>query len=425
MTQTLALSLLQTGIQSMPLVSHALPEFDMALATATAPTPVAVPVAAPELSLELSTPKMALTQVLATQPEFAARIPAEVVQLIAANEKAGEVVPAEAPVTASISNVVVRPRFADIAPRKSAPPEQAALPEAKMTAAPADDELFTRDENDDAPSNETTIAKPEDAPNPAPAPTIPTATIIALPLAEKPVISTSARAAPARARAENSKIDAGLAATLSPATRREAILERQTAKLADDDAPAKPVAVEPPSKSVAFESALAFSNSSAPVSDIRGVAVPPAHGLHELSGAQGVAERHLNLARDSMWLDQLATDIVAASDQTDHISFRLMPAHLGRLDVDLITSDAGLSVNIATSTEEASQIVAAQQPSLIESLQAQGIRVADTQVNSGNEMSRQNQSQRNNAAHHLIETALNGADEPVDQNDERPDGRFA
>lgn len=433
MTQALALSLLQTGIQSMPAASHALPEFDMALATAPASTPVPVPVpavATPALPIELPTPKLTLTQVLATQPALASRIPADVAQLIAANETVDEIAPAETPVTALIPNTLVRPRLADIAPRKSTPPatqpEQSALHEVKLTAVPAEDEILTRDQNEDAPSNDTTVAKPKDELTPAP--TTPAATIIALPLAEKPAISTSARPAPARAHAENSKTDAGVAATLSPATRREAKLERQTANLADGDAPAKPaksVAIEPHAKSVAFESALAFSNSCAPLSDIRGVAVPPAHGLHELSGAQGVAERHLNLARDGMWLDQLTTDIIAASDQTDHISFRLTPAHLGQLDVDLITSDAGLTVNIATSTEEASQIVAAQQPSLIESLQTQGIRVADTQVTSSNDMSRQNQSQRNNAAHHLIETAFSGADEPADPNDERPDGRFA
>lgn len=166
---------------------------------------------------------------------------------------------------------------------------------------------------------------------------------------------------------------------------------------------------------------FALPDMSAALSDVRNSAV----GLQALTSAQAVADRQLNLARDSLWLDQLATDILAASDSADHISFRLMPAQLGRLDVDLTTSTSGLTVNIATSTEEAGRIVSSAQAGLVESLQSQGVRVADTQVTTGNDMSRHGQSSRHHPTTPLNEPIMRSADESIEQHEDRPDGRFA
>ncbi|MGB5076325.1 MAG: flagellar hook-length control protein FliK, partial [Sphingorhabdus sp.] len=182
---------------------------------------------------------------------------------------------------------------------------------------------------------------------------------------------------------------------------------------------------EPKAKDTAFDAALGLANIAPLSGDARPVGAETVGRLTDLSGPAMIAERHLDLARDMEWLDQLATDIVSASEHTDHISFRLSPANLGQMDIDLLTGAAGLSVNIATTTDEAGRIVSAAQPSLVESLQAQGIRVADTQVTSGNDMARGNQSQRQSAPHHLIETAFEGTDEPKQHTNERPDGRFA
>lgn len=160
-------------------------------------------------------------------------------------------------------------------------------------------------------------------------------------------------------------------------------------------------------------------------SDARPFNVMLANGVQALGGAQAVTDRQLNLARDNLWLDQLASEIVAASDSTDRLSFRLMPSHLGRLDVDLSMSNAGLNVNIATSTDEAGRIVSAAQPGLIDNLNAQGVRVADAQITNGNDMSRQGRAPRDNPEPRHYAPEGGSADERIDNNNMRPEGRFA
>jgi flagellar hook-length control protein FliK len=160
-------------------------------------------------------------------------------------------------------------------------------------------------------------------------------------------------------------------------------------------------------------------------SDARPLNALLANGVQALGGAQAVTDRQLNLARDNLWLDQLASEIVAASDSTDRLSFRLMPAHLGRLDVELSMSNTGLNVNIATSTDEAGRIVSAAQPGLIDNLNAQGVRVADTQITNGNDMSRQGRAPRDNPEPRNHAPEGGSADERIDHNNMRPEGRFA
>ncbi len=91
-------------------------------------------------------------------------------------------------------------------------------------------------------------------------------------------------------------------------------------------------------------------------------------------------ERVLDVARGNMWLDQLAREIVAVQDDTGELSFRLMPAQLGQLDVRVETQDGGLQLNFSAQNSEAAQIVAAAQPRLIEELRGQGVRVAGSDV---------------------------------------------
>ena len=139
-----------------------------------------------------------------------------------------------------------------------------------------------------------------------------------------------------------------------------------------------------------------------------------------------VVERQLDLARDTRWLDELARDIVSVGDRSDRLSFRLMPAQLGRLDVDLSTSDSGLSVRIATTSDAAAQIVAAAQPRLIDELKGQGVRIAGTEVSSGGTQSQsQGQQHQQHSAEQLIEYARRAFDAIDDINLTRPSGRFA
>ena len=140
-----------------------------------------------------------------------------------------------------------------------------------------------------------------------------------------------------------------------------------------------------------------------------------------------VVERQLDLARDTRWLDELARDIVSVGERSDRLSFRLMPAQLGRLDVDVSTSDSGLSVRIATTSDAAAQIVTAAQPRLIDELKGQGVRIAGTEVSSGGTQSQGQgqQHQQQHGAEHMIEYARRAFGAIDDTNLTRPSGRFA
>lgn len=96
-----------------------------------------------------------------------------------------------------------------------------------------------------------------------------------------------------------------------------------------------------------------------------------------------VADRALDVARGSLWLDQLAGDIAAVQDHDRDLSFRMIPAQLGQLDVKIATSDDGMQLNFSTQTEEAARIIGSAQSRLVEELKAQGVRVAGSEVNAG------------------------------------------
>src|SRR3546814_4632545 len=68
--------------------------------------------------------------------------------------------------------------------------------------------------------------------------------------------------------------------------------------------------------------------------------------------AAPVAERVLDTSSDDAWIAQLATDIAATRSQDGDLSFRLMPRHLGRLDVAMTRGDEGGSVRRDTTQEE-------------------------------------------------------------------------
>ena len=96
-----------------------------------------------------------------------------------------------------------------------------------------------------------------------------------------------------------------------------------------------------------------------------------------------VADRALDVARGSLWLDQLAGDIAAVQENNRDLSFRMIPAQLGQLDVKIATNDDGMQLNFNTQTEEAARIIGSAQSRLIEELKAQGVRVAGSEVNTG------------------------------------------
>src|SRR3546814_12722419 len=80
------------------------------------------------------------------------------------------------------------------------------------------------------------------------------------------------------------------------------------------------------------------------------------------------------------WIAQLSADIAATRSQDGDLGFRLMPRHLGRLDVAMTRGDEGVSVRLDTQHEATATIVHAAQGKLVEDLRQQGVRVAGTEV---------------------------------------------
>lgn len=154
--------------------------------------------------------------------------------------------------------------------------------------------------------------------------------------------------------------------------------------------------------------------------------------LAQAAAPASVAERVLDVDSDDQWIAQLAADIAATRSDKGDISFRLMPRHLGRLDVSMLGSDEGVTVRLDTQHEATAAIVSAAQPRLVEDLRQQGVRVADAQVThtptEAGRQQQQNQGQGRGTApdaSHLIETAAERHDSETDKRAADRRGRFA
>ncbi len=132
-------------------------------------------------------------------------------------------------------------------------------------------------------------------------------------------------------------------------------------KVADQDMPALPATTD----------ILRVTQNPALAAPVDGSPPPPP------------VQRQLKLAGDVRWLDNLARDIVSAVVTQDRLSFRLSPENLGHLNVELTHSDRGVSVHMTASSDDATKIVAAAQPRLLDELRTHGLRVADAHVGSG------------------------------------------
>jgi flagellar hook-length control protein FliK len=161
-------------------------------------------------------------------------------------------------------------------------------------------------------------------------------------------------------------------------------------------------------------------------------AAPAATGVAPTAQPIPVAERTLDMGSDDRWIAQLAADIAATKSSDGDIAFRLMPRHLGRLDVAMHQGDEGVTLKLDTQHEATATIVHAAQSRLVEDLRQQGVRVAGAEVTcTPGETGRQSQQgqgrgdQPAGQTAHLIETATERA-EPRDTDraaDRR--GRFA
>lgn len=162
-------------------------------------------------------------------------------------------------------------------------------------------------------------------------------------------------------------------------------------------------------------------------------AQPTAEGAAGIAGTAKpapVQTRTLDLSNDDVWIEQLARDIVAAKSDSGDISFRLMPRHLGRLDVAMRAEDGGVALKLDTQHETTAKIVTAAQVRLVEDLRQQGVRVVGTDVTCtpGDAGRHHGQGQGRALATpdtaHLIETAIEAEPREEDRPADRR-GRFA
>lgn len=134
---------------------------------------------------------------------------------------------------------------------------------------------------------------------------------------------------------------------------------------------------------------------------------PPVTGTAStdlISGSEGVQEaapapadiavkQHLDLARDSEWLDALARDISRMAARDGQLNFQLNPEHLGSLKVELANNANGTSIRLTADTEAARAILVDAQPKLLAEARAQGLRVSDAQVDLGGQGNARQQEQ--------------------------------
>lgn len=133
------------------------------------------------------------------------------------------------------------------------------------------------------------------------------------------------------------------------------------------------------------QSGITSINSVAPTFGVASMsAAAPAADAGQMTTTTDVSadvmHHHLDLARDSEWLDTLARDIARAAQSDTHLRFNLNPEHLGSLKVELLNGANGTSVKLTADTEAARAILADAQPRLVAEAKAQGLRISEAQV---------------------------------------------
>ncbi|MBN8842369.1 MAG: flagellar hook-length control protein FliK [Sphingomonadales bacterium] len=287
--------------------------------------------------------------------------------------------------------------------------EKAAPVDQTEADAPADDATPTQ-----AVATPTQpVAQPAAAIVEAPAAAVVVAT--AMPAVDKPVADKTSKPAVAAPTARHADTTAA-AAQPATAAKPEAVPSQAAMPLAA----AEPKAAKPMADAGASMTVL-FTQT----------AMQGAAPLAEAARAAPVAERTLDMTSDDQWIAQLAADIAATKSDKGDLSFRLMPRHLGRLDVAMSLDGDSVSLKLDTQHEATAAIVQAAQPRLVEDLRQQGVRVTEAQVtHTPVETGRQQQNQSQGRgttpdASHLIETAADQADSTHDERTADRRGRFA
>ncbi|WP_243406141.1 flagellar hook-length control protein FliK [Sphingosinicella sp. YJ22] len=193
--------------------------------------------------------------------------------------------------------------------------------------------------------------------------------------------------APATPAATSATISAG---TPTPAGDQQAGSGRQQAETPVATAD---VQTQQPTSSVTDVRSLIASLTS---TGLAGAGGPAQAGAAQQLG-QALAAQVLDLAGGSEWLDQLSQEIGRAADGSGPLRFRLTPESLGELKVEISQSDRGAIVRMTVATEAAQAALADAQPRLAAEARAQGVRIAETQVDLSGNQAQQNQQDRESA----------------------------
>ena len=129
---------------------------------------------------------------------------------------------------------------------------------------------------------------------------------------------------------------------------------------------------------------------------LAGTGGPGQAGAAQQLGA-ALAAQVLDLAGGSEWLEQLSDEIGRATDGSGPLRFRLTPESLGELKVEISQSDRGAVVRMTVATEAAQAALADAQPRLAGEARAQGVRIAETQVDLAGNQTQQHQQGRESA----------------------------
>lgn len=159
-----------------------------------------------------------------------------------------------------------------------------------------------------------------------------------------------------------------------PARAALAAARPETTVDADRPSPAGPSTAAPPAP--AFAPAV-FTGPTPQPAELAAAAETRAPDPGEMQ-----MEHELDLAQESEWLDRLARDIARTGGE-GRMRFRLHPETLGHLRVEIAQTDQGASIRLTAESEAARAAIADAQPRLVAEARAQGVRIAETQVDLG------------------------------------------
>jgi flagellar hook-length control protein FliK len=187
---------------------------------------------------------------------------------------------------------------------------------------------------------------------------------------------------------------------------------RHAASSGDDVLPAPDAAPVAAGDTPAPAFSLPGSDTSIRAADLTAATpgVAPSH-------AEQSVTRHIDMLHDTQWLDRLAQDISQAAAQNGHLKFQINPEHLGSLAVEITNGAAGASIRMTTDNDNARAIIADAQPRLLAEVRAQGLRIAESHVDMGNQPSSGNSANhRPSSEDHkpFVRTQVGVSEEPGD-----------